>query len=229
MVETSADNQCQYCGRVFSRPTSLQAHLCEPRRRRSEQHERGVQMGFAAYMKFFEVTQGSAVTKTFDDFADSAYYRAFVKFGRYCQSIRAISPEHYVEWLLENHKKLDRWTSDTYYDQYLVGRLLAESVDTALIRGMEHAQDWADSNAAQSCDFLRYGNANRVCYAITTGRISAWIIYNCDSGQRFLSGLDSMQLSSVWNYIDSDLWQRKFQQYPADQIYCQDMLNRAGW
>ena len=70
--------RCQYCQRDFVRENTLAVHLCEPRRRRQEQNERGVQLGFQAYLRFYEITQGSARLKTFDDFADSSYYRAFV-------------------------------------------------------------------------------------------------------------------------------------------------------
>jgi hypothetical protein len=33
----------------------------------------------------------------------------------------------------------------------------------------------------------------------------------------------------VWPYIDSDAWQKKIVNYPADQEYVKDILNKAGW
>jgi hypothetical protein len=66
-------------------------------------------------------------------------------------------------------------------------------------------------------------------YAVTTGRISPWVIYNCESGQKFLSELDSTQVTMVWPYIDAEVWQKKFFNYPADQEYAKDILTRAGW
>ena len=54
-------------------------HVCEPKRRYQERDEVGVQIGLQSYMRFYEITQGSAKLKTFDDFAESPYYRAFVK------------------------------------------------------------------------------------------------------------------------------------------------------
>ena len=66
-------------------------------------------------------------------------------------------------------------------------------------------------------------------YAVSTGRISPWIIYNCESGQKFLSELDNTQIAMIWPYIDSDTWQKKFADYPADQAWVEDMLKKAGW
>ena len=58
--------QCQYCKKDFARETSLAVHVCEPKRRRQERAERGVELGFQAYIRFYEMSQGSAKLKTFD-------------------------------------------------------------------------------------------------------------------------------------------------------------------
>jgi hypothetical protein len=89
--------RCQYCKKSFQKESTLAVHLCEPKRRRQERSERGVELGFQAYIRFYEITQGSAKLKTFDDFADSPYYRAFVKFGRYCVSTRVVNPKQFTE------------------------------------------------------------------------------------------------------------------------------------
>jgi hypothetical protein len=68
-----------------------------------------------------------------------------------------------------------------------------------------------------------------MAYAISTGRISSWIIYNCESGQQFLSELDATQIAMVWPYIDADFWMRKFKDHPADQEYAKEILTKAGW
>jgi hypothetical protein len=76
---------------------------------------------------------------------------------------------------------------------------------------------------------LRYGNVNALCHEITAGRISAWVIYNSSSGQEFLNNLNSEQVAMIWPYIDSDTWQRRFNDYPADQAWVEDILAKAGW
>lgn len=221
--------QCQYCKKSFQKESTLMVHLCEPKRRRQERSERGAELGFQAYIRFYEITQGSAKLKTFDDFADSAYYRAFVKFGRYCVSTRVINPRQFTEWLLKNNKKLDYWASDQLYTEYLLQYLKVEHVNDALARAIEYAIDWADRNESQPHDCLRYGNHNVICHAISTGRISPWVIYNCESGQKFLSEIDPTQVAMIWQYIDSDVWQQRFKDYTADQEYAKDILQKAGW
>ena len=220
---------CRYCKKDFVKETSLAVHMCEPKRRFQEQDERGVQLGFQAYIKFYEMTQGSARLKTFEDFAASPYYRAFVKFGRYCVDIRAINPARFMEWLLKNNRKIDHWARDTMYTEYLIEYLRVENVNDALARAMEFGIDWAEQSGHPAEDCLRYGNTNAMVYAVTTGRISPWIVYNCESGQRFLGELDATQIAMVWPYIDSEVWMKKFADYVADQEYVKEMLQKAGW
>jgi hypothetical protein len=209
--------------------SSLAVHSCEPRRRRMEKDESGVRLGFNAYLKFYELTQGSARLKTYDNFCESAYYRAFVKFGRYCVGIRAVNPEQFVRWVLKQNKKIDHWCKDTVYTEYLTDYLRVENVNDALARAVEFGIDWSEKNGHPAEDCLRYGNTNAMVYAVTAGRISPWIIYNSESGQKFLSELDATQVAMIWPYIDSDFWMKKFRDYPADQEYVKDILQKAGW
>lgn len=221
--------QCRYCKKEFSKETTLTAHVCEPKRRHQERGEKGVQLALQAYLKFYDYSQGSARTKSWDDFAESPYYRAFVKFGRYCHSIRAINPVRFMDWLLKHNKKIDYWCKDSSYTEYLVEYLKLEAVTDALSRAIEYGISWAEQHSAQPNDCLRYGNRNTICHAITTGRISPWVIYNCESGQQFLDDLTSEQVAMIWPYIDTDTWQRKFVDYTTDQQYARDILNQAGW
>jgi hypothetical protein len=227
--ETKSKFTCEYCKKEFARETSIAAHMCEPKRRYASREEPGVRLGFQSYIRFYETAAGSARNKTFDTFVESAYYRAFVKFGRYCVDIRAINPPRFIDWLLKNNKKIDYWCSDRVYTEYLISYLQVEAVTDALSRAVEFGIDWAETNSAQPNDCLRYGNANAMCYAVTTGRISPWVIYNSESGQRFLSSLDPTQVSMIWPYIDSDVWQQRFQSRAQDQVYAQQILTTAGW
>jgi len=220
---------CQYCKKSFVKESSLAVHSCEPRRRYQEKDERGVQLGFQAYIKFFELTQGSAKLKTYNDFAESPYYRAFIKFGRYCVSIRAINPARFIEWVLKQNKKIDHWTRDAIYTEYLLDYLKVEHINDALARAIEFGIDWEEKTNNPAHDCLRYGSTNALVHAVTAGRISPWVIYNSESGQKFLSELNAEQVAMIWPYIDADAWNKKFHDYPADQEYAKDILKKAGW
>jgi hypothetical protein len=228
--ESSQSYKCRYCTREFRKESTLSSHLCEKKRRWQQEKETGVQFGLRAYLRFYEVTQGSARLKSYTDFVESPYYTAFVKFGNYCVSIRAINFVNFTEWLLKNNKKLDYWCRDSFYEEWLNEYLKKEAVQDALERGLKTMEEYAsgDSGLASFSHYFKYGNRNRICHHITTGRISPWLVYNCDSGIEFLDGLDEVLLAVVLPWIDPDDWNRRFKDYVADSEWCKYVLKEAG-
>jgi hypothetical protein len=233
MITEKADttHRCEFCDREFRRESSLEVHMCEPKRRWRERRERGVELGLQAYLRFYETQQGSSRLRGWDDFEKSQYYRAFVKFGRHCVAIRAVSPVQFLDWLLKTNKKIDHWCRDSVYEEYLQWWLPREPAADALERGMCEIVNYTTTTTELRngvADYFRYGNPNRVCYHISTGRVSPWIVYNCDSGVEFLDTLTVDHTAMIMNWIDPDTWQRKFQDFPADQQWCRHMLTTAG-
>jgi hypothetical protein len=222
--------KCRYCDKSFRKESTLAAHLCEPKRRWQQEKEVGVQLGLKAYLRFYEITQGSAKLKSYADFVTSAYYNAFVKWGRHMVGIRGVNPTAFLEWLLKNNKKIDHWLKDEFYSTYLHEYLRREAVQDALERALKEMQNYADEHHELKngfVDYFRYGNSNRICYHISTGRISPWIVYNCESGIAFLETLNEEQLGMIMPWIDPDYWQRRFRDYVADTEWVKDILVKA--
>lgn len=222
---------CQYCQKTFSKESTLAIHLCEPKRRALNQNDPDVQMGFKAYLRFYEITQGSAKLKTYQDFSSSSFYSAFVKFGRHCRGIRCVNFSSYTEWLLKNNKKLDQWCKDAFYAEWLHQYLRKENVDDAVERAFKEMQDCAESDPKLTNNFNNYfrnGSSNRICQHIANGRISPWIIYNCNSGVQFLANLNEEQLEIIMSWVDPDFWQQRFNDYLADTEYIKMILKEAG-
>jgi hypothetical protein len=228
--ESSPRFKCKYCEKAFRKESTLAAHLCELKRRYQQEKEQGVQMGFQAYLRFFELTQGSASLKTYTNLVESPYYNAFVKYGRHCQAIRCVNFKSYTDWLLKNNKKLDHWCKEDHYVEWLSQYLHNESVQDALERSIREIQRYADeTDSLQDVDYFRYGNANKICYHISNGRVSAWVVFNCDSGIEFLERLNEDQLNVVLPWIDPEFWQRKFQDYLADREWVREILKQGGF
>lgn len=222
---------CQYCKKAFTKESTLSVHICEPKRRHQNQTDPDVQMGFKAYLRFYEITQGSAKLKTYDDFAASNFYSAFVKFGRHCRGIRCVNFLSFTDWLLKNNKKLDQWSKDDLYREWLQQYLRKESVDDAIERAFVEMQQLADSDPKLENNFANYftkAAQNKICWQIASGRISAWIVYNCDTGVNFLATLNEEQLTIIMPWIDPDFWQQKFKDYLADVEYVKSILQKAG-
>jgi len=221
------DYTCKYCGRAYRKESTLAAHLCEPKRRAQQEKEPGVQIGMQAYLRFYELTQGSAKLKTYADFSESPYYNAFVKFGRHCQSIRAINISGFIDYVIKENKKLDHWTKDSIYQDFLFMHLKRESVQDALERSLQTMADWAAEKESVYNHYFLYASKNRIVSDITKGRISSWVVFNSSTGIEMLDKLSAEQIEIAFPYIDPDFWKRKFHDYVADTEWVKHILSEA--
>ena len=222
---------CRYCDKEFRRESTLSAHLCEPKRRWQQEKETGVQFGLRAYLRFFELTQGSAKLKSYADFVDSPYYSAFVKFGRHIVAVRAVDPRTFIDWVIKQNKKIDHWTHEAVYVEYLHQHMRKEAVQDALERALTEMQTYVDEHSELKggfSNYFRYGNSNRLCYHIVNGRVSPWIVFNCVSGVEFLEALTEEQIAMILPWIDPTYWEKKFKDYLADTEWVKQILQDAG-
>ena len=227
--ESSQSYKCRYCEREFRKESTLTAHLCEQKRRWQQEKETGVQFGLRAYLKFYETTQGSARLKSYEDFVNSPYYNAFVRYGRHLVAIRVINSDSFTTWLLKNNKKLDQWCKDAFYEEWLLEHLKREAPQDALERALREMEDYAgNSDIASFSHYFKYGNTNRICHHICTGRVSPWVVFNCDSGIEWLDHLNEEQILLIMPYINPDYWNHKFKDYMADVEWCKHILKEAG-
>jgi len=222
------DYKCKYCGKGYRKESTLAAHLCEPKRRAQQENESGVKLAMTAYLRFYELTQGSAKFKTYADFCESPYYNAFVKFGRHMVAIRAINTQKFIDWVIKSNKKLDHWCKDAVYQEYLFEHLRKEAVQDALERSVKTMEDWAEDKESVFNHYFNYVSSNLLVQHITTGRISAWVVFNCDSGQQALDKLNAEQVEMIFPYIDPDFWKRKFVDYFSDTEWVKHILKEAG-
>ena len=220
---------CDFCKREFARETTIGRHICENKRRWLDKDLQGNRMGFQSWLQFYKKNTATKKPKTYEDFIKSAYYIAFVKFGNYCCNVNVINVSRYVDWLLKNQIKLDNWCSDTVYTRYLIEYLRHEDAFDAIHRSVETCIKLADDDKILPRDILRYGNANRISYAITLGKISPWMLYQSDSGTHFLETLNPEHVNIILEYISPEQWALKFKREPELTKQIKDTLKDAGY
>lgn len=233
MKKTSETNEvksaCEFCGREFKRPSTLHSHICEYKHRWLEKDKQGNRIGFQAWLEFYRKNSTSKKQRTYEEFIKSAYYTAFVKFGAYCFNVNAINVSRFVDWLLKNQVKIDVWNTDTVYTKFLIEYLREEDPFDAIMRSVETTMKLAEEEHILSIDYLRYGNKNKICYAITAGRISPWMLYQSQSGVKFLDGIDETQTKMVIDYINPELWAIKFRRDASVVPNIKEVLLAGGY
>tara|TARA_Y100001970_G_C14177593_1_gene827909 strand:+ start:631 stop:1317 length:687 start_codon:yes stop_codon:yes gene_type:complete len=220
-------NKCTYCDKEFARERTLQVHLCEPKRRYLQKNEKWVQNAFMVFQRFYQIHQNNMKEKTYEDFCSSAYYNAFVKFGRFMMHINPLYPEKYIDYVILSKIKLDHWARDNLYEAYLIDTLKVEPVEAALQRSIATMMDWAGEQNAQWSDYFRLVNTNRAVQHIQQGKISPWIVLGCNAGKKMLKSFSDEQLQLTARYISPEFWNSKFKSYPADLLFVQETAKEA--
>tara|TARA_B100000700_G_scaffold324355_1_gene430271 strand:- start:104 stop:793 length:690 start_codon:yes stop_codon:yes gene_type:complete len=226
-MESQTSFKCTYCGKSFQRERTLQVHMCEPKRRHLQKGEKWVQNGFMVFCRFYEIHQKNTKPKTYDQFCDSSYYNAFVKFGRYMMHTAPLYPEKYIDYVILSKVKLDHWSRDDLYEQYLKDTLKTEPVEMALRRSIATMMDWAQEQNVQWSDYFRLVNTSRAVQQIQSGHMSPWLLLGCEAGKKMLKSFTDEQLQMVQTYIDPEFWSNKFRNYPADQLFVQETAKEA--
>jgi hypothetical protein len=219
--------KCEYCGKLFAKEKTLFVHVCEQKRRHLSKNEKHVQAGLLTFQKFYDYVQKGKSSKTFEDFASSPYYTAFVKFGSFMVNTAPIYPERFIEFVIKSGVKLDHWCRDELYDQYLEELIKQEPADGAIQRTIQTMMDWGEKNSSPWEHYFKYVNLNRATHDVKEGLISPWMLLNTKAGREMLQKMNDEQLAIVGPVIDPQYWSRRFKNLPADIELVKDVVKEA--
>ena len=221
--------ECKFCKKSFGSEKTLITHLCEPKRRWNNRKDRNVQLAFRCYQHFWRITSTAMKTeRTYDDFMNSKYYTAFVKFANYLVDVYVASVEDYIEWLLKHRIKVDRWPSDVVYEQYIKEFAVRESVERAVERTVLSMKGWGESNSMPWNSFFEKVSKSRCIHMIRSGQISPWLLYNSKSGISFLQSLNQQETLMIEDYIDPAAWANRFKKSADDVNFVHEIVKKAN-
>jgi hypothetical protein len=219
---------CQYCKKGFMQEKTLFVHVCEQKRRFLAKTEKHVVLAFDTFNKFYKVSQNHKGEKTYDEFAKSPYYNAFVKFGSFISNVNPLYPNKFIHYVVTSGVKLDHWCREELYEKYVLDLIKTESVETALERSISHMLGWANDNNAQFNHYFLYVSLSRACYDIKDGKISPWVILNSTNGKAMLQKFNDEQLEAVGGMIDVPFWMSKFKKLPADVELAKQIIKESN-
>ena len=187
-----------------------------------------MQLGFFAFNRFYKISAGATKDKTYDDFAKSSFYNAFVKFGSFLNNVKPLYMENYIDWVIKSGTKLDHWCRDDLYEKYVLELIKKESVETALERSIQTMIDWSNNNKPAAWNhYFHHVNANLAVWNIKDGKISPWLILNSDSGKKMLANFNDEQLSLVYHILNPDFWSKKFKSNNSDVELVKQIIEEA--
>jgi hypothetical protein len=207
---------CEYCKKSYSKESTLIVHMCEPKRRWLQKDEKRVKLGLYAFQRFYKLSAGNKTDKTYAEFTKSTFYKAFVKFGSFVNNVKPLYPEKYVDYVVTSGVKLDHWCKDAMYEEYAANLIIKEGVETALERSVNTMVAWAEANQSVWNHYFTYVSTNRAVYDIKDGKISPWLLLNCNSGKALLAKFNDEQLGLVFHILNPSHWAMRFKRQPSD-------------
>jgi hypothetical protein len=221
---TPVSPTCKYCRRTFAKEMTLAVHVCEQKRRWQAKDDKWTQLGFQAYLRFFTYTQPTARAKTYEEFSESPYYTAFVKFGRYMLNTKCVNATAFIDWVIKNNKKLDKWATDKTYEDFLKHWIKHENHLDAIDRTIETTQEWASTHDSVFNHYFAYAQPSRIVHDLARGRISPWCMYCSSSGVALLATLSPDDLDAVYDFIDPDYWGQKIRTDPVTAMEVESVM-----
>jgi hypothetical protein len=106
--------------------------------------------------------------------------------------------------------KLDHWCREELYEKYVINLIKTENVETAMERTVSHMMSWAEANNSLWNHYFNYVSLSRATFDIKDGKVSPWLILNCQSGRDMLAKFSDEQLEAVGSIIDPVFWGKKF-------------------
>ena len=220
--------KCVHCNKSFMQEKTLVAHMCERKRRALQKNEKRVQAGFMAFNRWWQLAQNAKKLKTYEEFCDTSYYNAFVKFGSFLNNVNPIYPEKFIDYVIKSGVKLDHWCRDELYDQYLIEMLKVEPVESAVQRSLQTMMEWADEHNANYAHYFNYVSLNKAVHDIRNGTVSPWIILNTLSGKDMVQKMSDEQLNMISASFEVPFWLRKFKEVPADVALVKEICKEVG-
>lgn len=219
---------CQYCGHGYTKEKTLFVHVCEQKRRALAKTEKHVVLGYDAFNKFYKTTQNSHGDKTYDEFAKSPYYNAFVKFGSFVSNVNPLYPDKFIHYVVTSGVKLDHWCREELYDTYVVDLVKTEQVETALERTIKHMVKWGEDNKAAWNHYFLYASPSRAMFDVKDGKISPWVVLNSTNGKKMLQNFDDKQLEVINAVMDVPYWLNKFKRQSADVDLVKQIIKESN-
>ena len=212
--------KCKYCHKSFKRERTLAVHMCQQKHRWNAKDELPSRMAFEAFCVFHKTCMPGNVygsTPPLEKFINSPEYNGFYAFGKYLSELKLPldQQQEFMKFVMQQGVKIKDWTKSFVLEEFIKLYSLKEDPKRAVESVILLAEEWGNENNGHWTEFFDKVSASMATHFIITGRISPWIIYGTDAGQRMVDRLNERELELVVNHINVNTWKHKLKKYPA--------------
>jgi hypothetical protein len=224
--KAQSQGRCDFCNKRYPLDYLQRKHRCERMKRFHRRDEEIERLAYKVYTEFQKVNFNRPVDAM--TFVKDRYYNDFIKFSKYIRDINSISDSEYIDYVIRKRLPVTTWWQDTTYEKFVTEVILKETPYRALERTLVMCSKWGIQYDDQWQNTFRNISTGLAVQWITSGRLSPWVIFNCESGRNLLGRLSDEQLALVGPRLSVGLWRGKFERHPEEINDIQQLLREEG-
>ena len=212
--------ECKYCNKSFKRERTLAVHMCNQKHRWNAKNELPSRIAFEAFCVFHKTCMPSNIrggSPPLEKFINSPEYNGFYIFGKYLAELKLPidQQQDFIKFVMQQGVKIKDWVKSFVLEEFIKLYSLKEDPKRAVESVILLAEAWSNENNRHWTEFFDKVSPSMATHFIITGRISPWIIYGTNAGQRMVDKLNERELELVINHINVNTWKHKLKKYPA--------------
>ena len=194
--------------------------MCHQKHRWNTKDEVPSRLAYEAFCVFHKTCMPGGIHKDkqpLTKFINSPEYNGFYTFGKYLSELKLPidQQQEFMKFVMQQGVKIKDWTKSFVLEEFIKLYSLKEDPKRAVESVILLAEEWGNENNGHWTEFFDKVSASMATHFIITGRISPWIIYGTNAGQRMVDRLNERELELVVNHINVNTWKHKLKKYPA--------------
>lgn len=202
--------------------------MCVKKQRHLDKDSVASRMGLELFRRFYELNTATKNAKTIDEFINSRYYIAFIKFARRLMDLRPVDQSRFVDYVFRNGIKDRDWCKDNVYEAYIVDLLSKEPASRGLERSINTMNEWGEKYDLPFNEFFIHVAPAEATHLVKMGKISPWVLYLSTTSDHLWDRLSDEQADIISSVINPKIWKAKFELKKDDCSFTRGILQDAG-
>ncbi len=202
--------------------------MCVKKQRHLDKDSVASRMGLELFRRFYELNTATKNAKTIDEFINSRYYTAFIKFARRLMDLRPVDQSRFVDYVFRNGIKDRDWCKDKVYEAYIVDLLSKEPASRGLERSINTMNEWGEKYDLPFNEFFIHVAPAEATHLVKMGKISPWVLYLSTTSDHLWNRLSDEQADIISSVINPKILKAKFELKKDDCSFTRGILQDAG-
>lgn len=217
---------CHYCTKRFANELIFERHVCKERTRAKELVSPTGQAGYQFYLTWMKVRKFKS--QSVDAFANSRYYRQFIKFAQMVAAAGISKPDRYIEIMVDGGITPDLWTREQCYAMYLDYMDTREQPLEQVAASIQCLMDIADAEGVEYAKIIAHLGPQRVLDLLAKRKISPWFLFHSATSQELIRSLSNEEKKAYDKTIKFSAWAERLQQHQEVREEIKTIVKECG-